>query len=374
MKKKIMAFFLCTCTAVSLFGCGSTKAGQLVELGDYKNLEIDVDAEYEIKDSSVQEMIEDYFLTAPIYTVDESKKVVSDGDVVNIDYEGTKDGTAFDGGTAEGYDLEIGSGIFIEGFEEGLVGVSVGDSKDLNLTFPEDYGNEDLAGAEVVFHVTVNAIETESYPTYDTLTDDYVKENYSTYYGINSVEELQEYVQDYLEQSLDSIVAQELTDKLKDISKIDDIPDSLLKERTKELKSYYQGLAKSEDMEFEDYLKSTYNMTEDEFNEQIDELMPEYIKSDLVWEAVAEKEGITAKDKGYDKFVTKMMEQLDFDSRKELYEVYPKTMVQRMFIEQEAKDKLAEKIKINYVENKDAQTEGAVEGDTAETDNAGTEE
>lgn len=374
MKKKIMAFFLCTCTAVSLFGCGSTKASQLVELGDYKNLEIDVDAEYEIKDSSVQEMIEDYFLTAPIYTVDESKKVVSDGDVVNIDYEGTKDGTAFDGGTAEGYDLEIGSGIFIEGFEEGLVGVSVGDSKDLNLTFPEDYGNEDLAGAEVVFHVTVNAIETESYPTYDTLTDDYVKENYSTYYGINSVEELQEYVQDYLEQSLDSIVAQELTDKLKDISKIDDIPDSLLKERTKELKSYYQGLAKSEDMEFEDYLKSTYNMTEDEFNEQIDELMPEYIKSDLVWEAVAEKEGITAKDKGYDKFVTKMMEQLDFDSRKELYEVYPKTMVQRMFIEQEAKDKLAEKIKINYVENKDAQTEGAVEGDTAETDNAGTEE
>lgn len=374
MKKKIMAFFLCTCIAVSLFGCGSTKASQLVELGDYKNLEIDVDAEYEIKDSSVQEMIEDYFLTAPIYTVDESKKVVSNGDVVNIDYEGTKDGTAFDGGTAEGYDLEIGSGTFIEGFEEGLVGVSVGDSKDLNLTFPEDYGNEDLAGAEVVFHVTVNAIETESYPTYDTLTDDYVKENYSTYYGINSVEELQEYVQDYLEQSLDSIVAQELTDKLKDISKIDDIPDSLLKERTKELKSYYQGLAKSEDMEFEDYLKSTYNMTEDEFNEQIDELMPEYIKSDLVWEAVAEKEGITAKDKGYDKFVTKMMEQLDFDSQKELYEVYPKTMVQRMFIEQEAKDKLAEKIKINYVENKDAETEGAVEGDTAETDNAGTEE
>ncbi len=357
MKKKIMAFLLCTCTAVSLFGCGSTKASQLVELGDYKNLEIDVDAEYEIKDNSTQEMIEEFFLTAPVYTVDESKKVVSDGDIVNIDYEGTKDGTAFEGGTDEGYNLEIGSGTFIDGFEEGLIGVAVGASKDLKLTFPEDYGNEELAGAEVVFHVTVNAIENESYPTYDTLTDDYVKENYSTYYGVNTVEELQKYVQNYLEQNLDSVVAQELTEKLKDTSKIKDIPDSLLKERTKELKSYYQGLAKKQDMEFKDFLDQNYSMTEDEFNDQIAELMPEYIKSDLVWEAVAEKEGIKADGKDYDKFVTKMMDKLGFDSKKELYEVYPKTMVERMFIEQEAKDKLVKDTKINYVENKDADTQ-----------------
>lgn len=81
---------------------------------------------------------------------------VEDGDVVNIDYVGKKDGVAFDGGTAKGSDLEIGSGSFIDGFEDGLIGVEIGSTVDLNLTFPSDYGSADLAGKAVVFTVTVN--------------------------------------------------------------------------------------------------------------------------------------------------------------------------------------------------------------------------
>ena len=83
---------------------------------------------------------------------------VEDGDIANIDYVGKKDGTAFSGGTAKGYDLEIGSGSFITGFEEGLVGVEIGKTVDLNLTFPSDYGSEELAGKAVVFTVTVNYV------------------------------------------------------------------------------------------------------------------------------------------------------------------------------------------------------------------------
>ena len=86
------------------------------------------------------------------------KSVVESGDTVNIDFEGKKDGVAFDGGTSQGYNLTIGSGSFIDGFEDGLIGVNVGDTVDLNLTFPEGYQNADLAGQDVVFTVTVNFI------------------------------------------------------------------------------------------------------------------------------------------------------------------------------------------------------------------------
>lgn len=373
MRKKIIAFFLCTCTAATLFGCGSTKASSLVTLGDYNKLEVEVDKNYEITDDSVKETIESYFLSSPMYAVDESKSVVADGDIVNIDYSGTQDGEEFDGGSAEGYNLEIGSGTFVDGFESGLVGTNVGESKDLNLTFPEDYSNTDLAGKDVVFHVTVNSIQSESYPTYDTMTDDYVKENYNTYYGVSTVDELKDYVSDYLESSKDSAVAEALTEKLKDSAKFKDIPDSFLKERTDELKSYYKGLAKSQDQEFEDFLTNNYGMTEDDFNDKIDEMMPDYIKSDLVWEAIAEKEGIKASGDDYDSFVTKMMNSLSYDTKKELFEVYPETMVQRMFIEQEAKDAVAKKAKITYVDSSELEdTDSSDDADT--TDETTTDE
>ena len=82
-----------------------------------------------------------------------------DGDIVNIDYKGTKDGEAFDGGTAEGQDLTLGSGSMIDGFEDGLVGAKKGETKTLDLTFPENYREESLAGQAVVFEVTVNAVK-----------------------------------------------------------------------------------------------------------------------------------------------------------------------------------------------------------------------
>ena len=273
----------------------------------------------------------------------------------------------------KGYNLKIGSGTFIDGFESGLIGKKVGETVDLNLTFPEDYGSEDLAGKDVVFKVTINSIQDESYPTYDTLTDEYVKDNYNDYYGVSTVEELKKYVSDSLENNNNSAVGDALTDKLKEISKISDIPDSLTKERTKELKSYYKGMAKYQDQEFADFLQNTYGMSEDDFNKQIKELMPDYIKSDLVWEAVAAKEGIKASGEDYDKFVDKMMSTLKFDKKDDLFDVYPETMVKRMYIEQEAKDKLIKQAKVKYVETTSEdtteQTQSDGSEDTGNTDN-----
>ena len=128
-----------------------------VELGEYKGLEVEA-VSAEVTDEEIQSEIDAVLQSNPEY-VEITDRATELGDVVNIDYVGLKDGVAFDGGTAEGYDLELGSGSFIEGFEEGLVGYKKGDEVSLNLTFPEAYHSADLAGQEVVFEVTINSVE-----------------------------------------------------------------------------------------------------------------------------------------------------------------------------------------------------------------------
>ena len=133
------------------------KALDYVKLGDYKGLEVTL-ASTDVTDEEVEQQVE-----TNLNNNDKSEELkegtVENGDVANIDYEGKLNGKAFDGGTAEGYDLTIGSGSFIDGFEDGLIGKKIGDTVDLNLTFPEDYSSTDLAGKEVVFTVKINSVK-----------------------------------------------------------------------------------------------------------------------------------------------------------------------------------------------------------------------
>ena len=125
-----------------------------VTLGEYKGLTVQ-DQPVEVTEEQIDSEVEYYIqLADALESVTEG--TVEEGDTANIDYEGKLNGEAFDGGTAKGYDLIIGSDSFIDGFEDGLIGVAVGETVDLPLTFPENYGNEELAGQDVVFTVTVN--------------------------------------------------------------------------------------------------------------------------------------------------------------------------------------------------------------------------
>ena len=128
------------------------------KLGQYKNVEVKVS-----KQSVTQEEVDNQVkaLVAQNSIFEEKDGEVNNGDVTTIDFEGFKDGVAFDGGSAKGHQLEIGSGQFIPGFEEQMIGMKKGETRDLNLTFPENYGAQDLAGADVVFKVTVHKIETK---------------------------------------------------------------------------------------------------------------------------------------------------------------------------------------------------------------------
>ena len=143
------------------------KALDYVELGEYKGLTVEV-SPTTVTDEEVIKQIRANAGSDILEEVTEG--TVEEGDTANIDYEGKLDGEAFDGGTAKDTDLEIGSGTFIPGFEDGLIGVKIGDTVDLPLTFPENY-TEELAGKDVVFTVTVNSVK-----RMPELTDDLVNQ------------------------------------------------------------------------------------------------------------------------------------------------------------------------------------------------------
>lgn len=139
---------------------GETAAAVTAEritLGQYKGIEV-VQKPIEVTDEEVQSTVDDLLRDKSDYA-EVTDRPARDKDRVNIDFVGLKDGVAFEGGTSAGYDLVLGSGSFIPGFEEGLIGANKGDELSLNLTFPEQYGSAELAGQAVVFEVTVNAIE-----------------------------------------------------------------------------------------------------------------------------------------------------------------------------------------------------------------------
>ena len=141
-----------------------------VTVTDYRGLK------YEVEDTTVtdEEVNAEIDRMRKQYAdIEEKEGAAENGDIVNINYEGFKDEVAFEGGKADNYDLTLGSGSFIPGFEDQLVGVSAGEEKDLHLTFPEDYHAADLAGAEVVFKVKVNAVKKEVLPEVD---DDFAKD------------------------------------------------------------------------------------------------------------------------------------------------------------------------------------------------------
>ena len=164
--KRLICFLMVTATVLGLAGCGKKAKRQLyndklskyITLADYKGLKVDTKSD-EFK-KYYDNMISSDVSSNNLY-VKKTEGTVANGDTANIDYTGKKDGVAFDGGTAEGYDLKIGSNSFIDGFESGLIGKKIGDTVDLNLKFPENYNSAELAGKAVVFTVKINYVKTE---------------------------------------------------------------------------------------------------------------------------------------------------------------------------------------------------------------------
>ena len=217
MKKRFATVLLAS--LVMLAGCGGydntsmdiTKIdvdSYIETLGEYKGLTIETEPKMTITDNTVDDYI-NYVLSASGQTsTTEVDRAAKEGDIVNIDYEGIKDGVAFEGGTDTGYDLTLGSGQFIPGFEDGLIGYKKGDEVALNLTFPEDY-REELAGAEVVFNVKINSVKEV---TAATLTPEFIQGLGIS--GVTDEESFRSYIKENLETNAEDSYNNALRDSL----------------------------------------------------------------------------------------------------------------------------------------------------------------
>lgn len=171
---------------------GVTAADYVTLPDDYADITISADLG-QVSDDDINDYIDSNVLSNFATTNEVKDRAAADGDTVNIDYVGRIDGVAFDGGDTKGSgaDLTLGSGTYIDNFEDQIVGHTPGETFDVTVTFPEDYGNEDLNGKEAVFETTLNYIKESVTPE---LTDDWVKENLGESMSLNSVDELKTFV------------------------------------------------------------------------------------------------------------------------------------------------------------------------------------
>ena len=274
---------------------------EYVTLGDYENIAVEVDSSYEVTDENIAASGEEIIADYPYYV--ETEEAAAEGDQVNIDYVGTIDGEEFDGGSAEEQDLVLGSGDYIDGFEDGLVGSSAGDTVTLDLTFPDDYSDEDLAGQDVTFEVTVNSVSAEQSVTYEGLTDEYVETELYDDYGVSTVDEFEEYLTESAESTLTVQIQIAYLDELVAASEAT-IPDGLIDERVDTAIEVMEESCESYGIDMEDYLEEYMDMTEDEYREAYAESLEESLPEELVLEALVNELQSEVEADEFDSFVT----------------------------------------------------------------------
>lgn len=319
MKKFIMTVAVLSLGMLALAGCGKKEedmkylsdfdASDYVTLGDYKGLVVDATAKQVVNDDELDNYVQ-YVVAGFTETVDVTDRdTVQSGDVANIDYEGKKDGVAFEGGTAEGYDLEIGSGTFIPGFEDGVIGMKVGETKDIDLSFPENYASEELAGQAVVFTVKLNGIKEKVAPE---INDDLAKK--TGFEGVTTVDELKEYLKNDLQSGYDAEYDAQLENllekALEDCSQIEKIPSGFQDRIYTKLKESIAEMAASYGVEEAVIASYYYGIDSNNYEEGLKSYVNDTLcKQYLLLGAVAEKEGIKVSDADVDADLTKTLEE-----------------------------------------------------------------
>lgn len=268
MKKKLLLLAALLCTSIAVTGCGEKNTNEskrdyelekVITLGEYSGLE-----------------------------KEKAGDTVKEGDTVNIDFVGKKDGVAFDGGSGNS-DLTIGSGQFIPGFEEGLIGAEVGSTVDLNLTFPEVYpNNPDLAGQDVVFTVTVNSIVIDENAVWQKAVENATVVEY---------------------------------------------PATELEAAFNNMENYYKTLAEYYQMEYADFL-TQLKTTEETFREDLKEVAELAVKEKLVALAIIEAEELTMSDEEYEEKIAEYVENYGFETKEEMLEaVTEEALTEQMLME-----------------------------------------
>lgn len=376
MKKKIVTVLLCAAVATSLLACGNkenntetteaatesvaepTTDGTLentseateetvnslsfdidatscvTSLADYTNVEVSLTGDYEVPqdyvDQALEGLLESVGLTEQEVT---DRDDVQEGDIANIDYTGYFNDEAFAGGADTGYDLAIGSGTFVPGFEEGLIGAKVGETVTIDVTFPETYSNNpDLAGQLTQFVVTINSIKVPV--TIDMLNDEQVAEYFADTYEISTVQELSDYATGYVEEQAvtSCIIEYMLTNSTVEVP--EDYLNARVDEYVAQAAAYY-GL----DMASFASMMEAYGSSLDGYKEEIRESISESIAQELIFETIGIQEGYDSYGEGYDAFIQKNLDASAYSTAEDLYDIlgdgnpeYGEKYAKRMYV------------------------------------------
>ena len=322
MKKKLYLAVLATCMMLAWNGCGNDKetaendtaaeqteqtsdaadsdesgstrlvsvdnVEKYVTIAEYKGIALDHSVAG-VTDENVEKRVAQN-LQGKSEEVTDKDAVIQNGDTATINFVGTKDGVAFEGGTANNYDLVIGSGSMIPGFEEGILGMKKGETKDITVTFPENYQSSELAGQEAVFQITV-----QSFKRPPELTDTWAAANtdYKTAdeYRASVRTQLEQEAQDQAESSLRSTAWTTVYSN----SEVVEYPEKDIEEATQEFRSKIEAYAKQGNMELEDFVESQ-GVSMDDFEAQCQQYAQNKVKQNLIIQGIMDAEGMTLED------------------------------------------------------------------------------
>lgn len=308
MKKWMKTGLLIFAAAMAVSGCNGKEAAEgessaaetvseaelsdeaSITLGNYKGLTLTAVRE-EVTDADIDAELDALRQQYPAVVEGRAAK---EGDVANIDYVGTKDGVAFDGGTASGYNLSLGNGGFIDGFEDGVVGMMPGEEKDLNLTFPEEYHSAELAGQDVVFHVTLNQLMS---PEETAVDDDLAKRALGDDSAV--LEDLRAQVSASLESQAEAnyfnAAGNELLTQVINDSQITADPDAV-EQMHQQLLTTYTAYASQYGLELADFLSLFLGTDEEGLKANAETL----VKQEMVLDEIIAAEGLSATDEQKD--------------------------------------------------------------------------
>ncbi len=332
--KKLLALALCAGLTVTAFtGCGAKKtekketkaektekkaedpfikeAASYIDLAEYKTITL--------KTSEIDEKLQsqiDSMLAASASYEQIKKGKVKDGDTVNIYYVGKMDGEAFEGGSCteesmpSGYDLTIGSNSFIDGFEDALIGKTIGKTYDIDVTFPKEYkNNPDLAGKPAVFTVTLNYKRGKKIEP--KLTEEFVKANLPDYKS----------VKEYKEKSRESIIRSMAVEKVCKDTKVNDYPKDRVSNMEKQIKTSIESYLTQNNSTLDDYLAGL-NITEEDYIAQIETTSKQDVANQLVYNAIAQAENIEITDEEYKKELDTYMTNYGCEKESDLNETF----------------------------------------------------
>ena len=313
-----------------------------VKLGEYKGIEINR-IEYTVKEEDVDAKIEE-MRNQNSRLVNVEDRAVANDDTAVIDFEGFVDGEAFDGGKGENHNLVIGSGSFIPGFEEQLVGTNVGDEVKVNVTFPAEYHAENLAGKEAVFVVNVKEIKIKEMPELD---DEFAKDVSE----FDTLEELKNDTKVKLEEAAKKNEEAELrnkaVEKAAEVAEID-IPEAMVDSQVNNMLKDFDQQLQMQGLNLENYIKFTGMKIED-LKTQMREDAQNRVKTSLVLEAISEKEGIEVSDEELNNEIAQMatMYKMEADKFKETLREQDMDYFKENVIVKKTIDLLIDSAKIN---------------------------